>query len=355
MMGEPAENDQNPPSNAALAGQEKVPSSLPPPPRPSADPGTIPSIAPQQNEHIADHEADDVAFEQLTPLLALKLLCLAVEGLVNATGDIPPTPPITSPGTPNLNRISQEKPPPTSLKPVQDRPPTPRVAVISPLEHDEKDQHDADAIPPRARTPIGSPEAHPTEPTHLIDPISIAPERPISPTVQHSAIARKFYSKKPPPISFHEYLLRLHRYCPMSTAVYLATSIYIHRLALGLPHLQVPVTPRNAHRLLLAGLRVAMKALEDQSYPARRFSKVGGVSEAELKRLEIAFCFVSNFDLRITRDMLVEHVDQLRRGVLVPRARTSLKPQLPVVGNKRLMCLQSGQVSTSSAGLETPS
>lgn len=291
---------------------------LPPPPRPSADPGTIPAIVPGQSEHTGDHEADDVEFDQLTPLLALKLLCLAVESLVDTTSDLPPTPPITSPNTPKLRRISLDEPRPASLKPVQDRPPTPRMAVTSAHEQDEEDHADADAIPPRAKTPIGSPETHPADPTLTADPLSINPEQPISPSVQHSAIVRKFYSKKPPPISFHEYLLRLHRYCPMSTAVYLATSIYIHRLALGSPHLQVPVSPRNAHRLLLAGLRVAMKALEDQSYPARRFSKVGGVSEAELKRLEIAFCFVNNFDLRITKDLLVEHVDLLRKGSWVP-------------------------------------
>ena len=339
-MGEPIEHDQNPPLNASMLGCEQPPSSVPPPPRPSADPGTIPAIAHEQSEHVTDHDADDVEFDQLTPLLALKLLCLAVEGLVNAMGDIPPTPPITSPNTPRQR--NPERPPSTSLKPMQDRPPTPHVGITSPQDLDKKDQHDADAIPPRAKTPIGSPEAHPTEPTHIIDPISIAPEQSISPTVQHGAIARKFYSKRPPPISFHEYLLRLHRYCPMSTAVYLATSIYIHRLALGSPHLQVPVTPRNAHRLLLAGLRVAMKALEDQSYPARRFSKVGGVDEAELKRLEIAFCFVSNFDLRITREMLVEHVDQLKRGLLVPRTKSSLQPRLPVLGSKRAVCLRAG-------------
>jgi hypothetical protein len=96
----------------------------------------------------------------------------------------------------------------------------------------------------------------------------------------------------------------------MSTAVYLATSVYIHRLAVD--ERAIPVTRRNCHRLLLAGLRVAMKALEDHSYPHRRFAKVGGVSENELARLEISFCFLTNFELRTTREILEKQVLSLK-------------------------------------------
>ena len=145
--------------------------------------------------------------------------------------------------------------------------------------------------------------------------------------VQHGAITRKFYSKRPPPIPLEEYLLRLHRYCPMSTGVYLATSLYIHRLAIIEKIL--PVTARNAHRLLLAGLRVAMKALEDLSYPHRRFAKVGGITETELGRLEVSFCFVTNFELKVTSKMLLEHVLAVRDGLPLTEAPTGFQPKLP--------------------------
>ncbi|CRK25790.1 hypothetical protein BN1723_013702 [Verticillium longisporum] len=130
--------------------------------------------------------------------------------------------------------------------------------------------------------------------------------------LQHGAITRKFYSKKPPPISIEDYLARLHRFCPMSTAVYLATSLYIHRLAVD--ERAIPVTRRNCHRLVLAGLRVAMKALEDLSYAHGKMAKVGGVSEVELARLEISFCFLANFELVVREDALQKHADVLREG-----------------------------------------
>ncbi len=88
----------------------------------------------------------------------------------------------------------------------------------------------------------------------------------------------------------------------MSTAVYLAASLYIHRLAVL--ERAIVVTKRNAHRLLLAGLRVAMKALEDLSYPRSKFAKVGGVSETELARLEISFCFLAGFELVVDEQTL---------------------------------------------------
>lgn len=121
---------------------------------------------------------------------------------------------------------------------------------------------------------------------------------------QLTLLSRKFLSKNIPPISIKDYLLRLHRYCPLSTAVYLATSFYITRMALVDKLLHV--TPKNMHRLVLAGLLVATKALEDLSYPHSRVAKVGGVTEQELSKLEISFCFLANFELRVDAQMLMD-------------------------------------------------
>ena len=50
-----------------------------------------------------------------------------------------------------------------------------------------------------------------------------------------------------------------------------------------------------------------------RSYPHRRFSKVGGVSENELARLEISFCFLTNFQLRTTKEILLDHALTLKQ------------------------------------------
>lgn len=132
---------------------------------------------------------------------------------------------------------------------------------------------------------------------------------------QLAMLSRKFLSKKVPPIPIKEYLLRLHRFCPMSTAVFLATSVYITKMTLAEKVLRV--TLKNIHRLVLAGLLVATKALEDLSFPHSRVAKVGGVSEQELSKLEISFCFLANFDLRVDAQMLMDEI-QSQPGTGLP-------------------------------------
>lgn len=137
--------------------------------------------------------------------------------------------------------------------------------------------------------------------------------------IQQHVLSKRFLSKREPPITLKNYLLRLHRYCPMSSAVYLATSLYITRMVTvdGV----LLLNPRNVHRLVLAGLRVAMKALEDLSYPHSRVAKVGGVTERELSRLEISFCFLADFELRVDARMLFD------------QTRFLGQPQAPATGS----------------------
>lgn len=292
---------------------------VPPPPEPSGDPGINPSISSPPEDLGTLPESHNIDIFTLTPVAALKLLCGTMETLVKITGDIPPTPPVSHPNTPNLRVMQAEKESVAhhAKDGTRSRPRTPQK-----IEGSE----DVDAVPAKAKTPIGSPESGPGEPLHIIgsnmEPLNI----------QHGAIARKFYSKKPPPIALEEYLLRLHRYCPMSTAVYLATSFYIHRLAVI--EKIIPVTARNVHRLLLAGLRVAMKALEDLSYPHRRFAKVGGVTESELARLEVSFCFVTNFELKVDKEMLLKHAMTIRQGSSLVELPVEFQPKLPFLKDK---------------------
>ncbi|WXC63376.1 hypothetical protein SNK03_009198 [Fusarium graminearum] len=124
---------------------------------------------------------------------------------------------------------------------------------------------------------------------------------------QQRAMLRKFYSKNIPPITIKLYLERLYQFCPMSTAVYLATSLRLRRLAVE--QQVVTINAFTAYRLVLAGLLVQAKALEDVQYPHAKLAKVGGVSEAELLRLEISFCFLAKFDFFVDMPMLQSHYD----------------------------------------------
>lgn len=282
------------------------PPTLPSAPDPSTDPGVVPPIASPPPDDGSVPENLDIFV--LSPVAALKMLCRSIDSLVKLTGDVPPTPPVRS----------------RNGSPIR----SPSLGSRSRNASKENIAFSAGQKKEVPETAIGSPEAHQNEPTHVIG----AHAEPVY--IQQGAIARKFYSKRPPPISTEAYLMRMHRYCPMSTAVYLATSLYINRLAVV--ERVIPVTPRNVHRLLLAGLRVAMKALEDLSYPHSRFAKVGGVSEVELGRLEITFCFLTNFELKVDSEMLQEEAEaaSLREGEAVQELPAGLQLVLPK-GEKR--------------------
>ena len=296
------------------------PSQEPPaPPSPSADAG----IAPGTAAHVGDNghvpPVSDIDVFTLTPVAALKILSNSLEVLVHITGDIPPTPPVNHLPISTLDLAEAE---------------SENEARRAQEEKKQKRRSrqwvgDDEDVPVKARTPIGSPEARPTEPIQIVDP-EVEPFE-----AQHAAVIRKFCSKKPPPIALEDYLMRLHRYCPMSTAVYLAAGLYIHRLAVTEKWL--PVTKRNVHRLVLAGLRISMKALEDLSYPHSRFAKVGGVTESEMVRLEVSFCFVTGFNLRVTSEMLLDYAKTARDSALLHQIPSGFQPKLPAIKDQRFI------------------
>ncbi|KAI0527970.1 cyclin-domain-containing protein [Xylaria bambusicola] len=298
-------------------GSDTIPALPPPRPVPSTDPKLITQARTPPPLHVVPTNAPADLFK-LPPTAALKLLSAGIESLVRVTGDIPPTPPPTSPPVPNMSGLQREK-----------------AAIVR--SHSEKNlanlhQHNQGQNPTSQPEPKGQGQQgfFDTQQFQPVDGVRLRhpPTPPLPPTkprpyivigenmqplnLQHSAITRKFFSKAPPPISIEDYLQRIHRFCPMSTAVYLATSLYIFRLAVE--ERAIPVTSRNCHRLLLAGLRVAMKALEDLSYPHSKVAKVGGVSEVELARLEISFCFLAGFELVVDEEALRKHWEMLKQS-----------------------------------------
>ncbi|KAI4148749.1 MAG: hypothetical protein L6R39_002706 [Caloplaca ligustica] len=313
--------------------------SLPPPPSPSADTSIVPQI-PSPSKEVQDSglvpQADEIDIFKLSPFAALNMLIATVKSLINLANDNPPTPP---PGKPPQSRVvsmHKENKPTHSRSSSIDRrksqPPGP------------PGWEDAEHVPEKAKTPIGSPETKPMEPLHVQDP------EPMD--IQHNALARKFNSKKPPPISLEEYLLRLHKYCPMSTGVYLGTGLYIYRLAV-IEH-SVAVTVRNCHRLLLAALRVAGKAIDDRSYPHKRFAVVGGVSESELAKLEIAFCYVTDFELRVTREILEKHARVAMDQSHLSARLSSFKPSLPAIRGIVNTTFEQAGSATKDSEVEAP-
>ncbi|KAK9469341.1 cyclin-domain-containing protein [Lipomyces arxii] len=163
--------------------------------------------------------------------------------------------------------------------------------MMPPLAPAVQDISPADENPPSLTPPHQESESQ----QYLIDKAN-----------QRSIISRRFWSKSAPEIDIERYLSRIHKYCPISTAVYLSTLLYIYRLCVLTK--SIPLTQLNVHRLVIAALRVACKNLEDINHPQKRFAKVGGMTEQELCRLEIGFLFLMDFDLKVNQEVLEAQV-----------------------------------------------
>ncbi|KAI9760172.1 MAG: hypothetical protein M1835_000221 [Candelina submexicana] len=295
--------------------ENSPPPKQPPPPNPASDVAVVPEIvSPAYDKSIPVPEDPEIDIFTVSPVAVLKMFCGSLEALALVTGDGTPTPPIIIPSHYEFKELQGETS--SALKRSDG------VPVSHDKSYDSPSAIASDEVESAAfrKTPIGSPVPG-------TDPSTVIGADAKSSALQQITIARKFYSKKPPPIPLEEYLLRLHHYCPMSTAVFLAASLYIHRMAV-IERL-LPVSSRNVHRLLLAALRVAMKALEDLSYPHSRFAKVGGVTELELGRLEISFCFLANFELNVSKEMLMEQAASLKIASLHGNP-VDLQPRMPL-------------------------
>jgi hypothetical protein len=302
---------------------------LPAPPQPENDKGMFPLIKSPSLQVLDGLTPDNVDVFQLEPVAALRLLCRSVDDLVQLTGDVPPTPPARSRGPSPARGMSKLR-----------ESATVETVVVTPAKENVGPHVDGVRF---LKTPIGSPEAQAHEPTAAAQVVVGAHAQPTY--IQHGALARKFYSKRPPPISTEEYLMRMHKYCPMSTAVYVAASLYLARLAVQ--DRIIPVTPRNVHRLLLACLRVAMKALEDLCWPHGRFSKVGGVSEGELGRLEITFCYLMDFNLKVDAAMLQREAQTLCRQTLLQNPPSPLELRLPDDNDRKTRTAEKRKASST--------
>lgn len=259
-------------------------------PNPAGDAGVLPEFGSLSLQDAPSPPAETEELDVLTMSreTAMKLIARSIVALANAAGDVPATPPLSRPGTPggkeNLLR---------SHRRTASRPATPIPA--------EKEQHQP--------TELAPPEAHHDEPVTIHDiGAGAQPE-----SVQRANMARKFFSKSIPKVGVEEYMNRIQKYCPLSTAVWLAAGSYMLRLCVV--DRSVPLTFRTMHRLILACALVAMKALEDHRWPQKRFAAVGGVDEASLSRLELCVEFLLSFDVQIfTPEKLKDLTVQLQKA-----------------------------------------
>ena len=145
---------------------------------------------------------------------------------------------------------------------------------------------------------------------HLMDFFQFESSSPASDPLLHRFDAK---SGLPPKISVEEYILRIVKYLhavangvkekdgdvhgDLPARYLVATIIYLDRIR---AKAGLKLTPLNSHRLILAGVLVAAKVLDDLQPGLSWFAELGGLDADELKKLEV--CFLEAIDYKVTID-----------------------------------------------------
>lgn len=281
---------------------EKGPPSAP---NPAGDAGVLPEFRAMTLQEAPSPPADenDLDIMNMERETAMKIVQRAMLQLANAAGDVPATPPLSRPATPT----SKGNVPRPQHRRTASRPATP-----IPAEKENVSQ----------RVELDPAEASNDEPTIANGDIGAGAQPEV---VQRANMARKFFSKTVPKVSIEDYVNRIQQFCPMSAGVWLAAGSYI--LQMCVIDKSVPLTHRTMHRLILASLVAAMKALEDHRWAQSRFAAVGGVDLQALSRLELCVEFLLMFDLQIfSPEKMKERTVMLQKAAQAATISTMLPP-----------------------------
>ncbi|XP_022763982.1 cyclin-U1-1-like [Durio zibethinus] len=123
-----------------------------------------------------------------------------------------------------------------------------------------------------------------------------------------------FDGVRAPNISITKYLERIYKYTNCSPSCFVVGYVFIDRLAHK--HPDSLVISLNVHRLLVASVMVASKILDDAHYNNAFFARVGGVSNAELNRLELELLFLLDFGVTVSSRVFESYCFHLEREML---------------------------------------
>lgn len=124
-----------------------------------------------------------------------------------------------------------------------------------------------------------------------------------------------FHGVRAPNISIVKYLERLYKYTSCSPSCFVVGYVYIDRLTHK--HPDSLVISLNVHRLLVTSVMVASKMLDDVHYNNAFYARVGGVSNAELNRLEMEFLFLLDFGVMVSSRVFESYCSHLEREMMI--------------------------------------
>ncbi|KAK9284777.1 hypothetical protein L1049_023954 [Liquidambar formosana] len=123
-----------------------------------------------------------------------------------------------------------------------------------------------------------------------------------------------FHGVRAPSISIPKYLERIYKYTNCSPSCFVVGFVYIDRLLHR--HPDSLVISLNVHRLLVTSVMVASKILDDEHYNNAFYARVGGVTNAELNRLEVELLFLLDFGVMVSSRVFESYCLHLEKEMM---------------------------------------
>jgi len=142
--------------------------------------------------------------------------------------------------------------------------------------------------------------------------LSTVAERNQQLSAQNKESLKPFQSDQVPPISIIDYMNRIVKYAFCSPECYIFALIYIDRL---ISNTGGRITLHNVHRLLITSIMLAAKGRDDKYYSNAYYSTLGGVTNTELNKLEVAFLSLINFDLYVSNEVFTRYRAELIHSI----------------------------------------
>ncbi|KAG9156994.1 hypothetical protein Leryth_009049 [Lithospermum erythrorhizon] len=108
-----------------------------------------------------------------------------------------------------------------------------------------------------------------------------------------------FHGSRPPSLGIQQYIDRIFKYACCSPSCFIVAHVYVERF---MERNNVCLTSLSIHRLLITSIMVAAKFVDDAFFNNAYYARVGGVTTAELNKLEMEFLFGLDFRLHVSME-----------------------------------------------------
>lgn len=132
-------------------------------------------------------------------------------------------------------------------------------------------------------------------------------------TSQARDIITIFHGLRAPSLTIHQYVDRIFKYSSCSPSCFVVAHVYIDRF---IQRTNLILTSLNIHRLLITSIMLAAKFMDDAFFNNAYYARVGGVTTAELNKLEMKFLFGLDFRLHVSVDTFKKHCSMLKMAAV---------------------------------------